>query len=336
MSPQRRARCVLTALASLALCACGGASLTRVVSPDSQLPGSVELQDVPFHPQTEYQCGPAALATALGASGVTVAPQDLVGRVFVPQLEGSLQAEVIAATRGYDRLAYRVEPGLTTLLTTLAEGRPVLVLQNLGVDAVPFWHYAVVVGYDVRREQILLRSGEHRRLAMSTRRFEGSWRRARHWGLVVVRPDDLPASASADAVLQAAAGLESARRLDAALAAYSAAAKRWPNESVALLGLGNVHYRQNRLAEAQADFRALIAREPGHAVARNNLAQVLLELGRPDEALREIEAARDVLRDSVLADGTGSGRGRDPRVAEALAATESAVRAALAQRAARP
>ena len=333
MSAQRRARCVLIALAGLALCACGGASLTRVVTPDSQLPPSVELQDVPFHPQTEYQCGPAALATALSASGIDVAPQDLVGRVFVPQLAGSLQAEMIAATRAYDRLAYQVAPDLTSLLATLAEGRPVLVLQNLGVDAVPFWHYAVAVGYDVHRDRILLRSGQHQRLALSTRRFEGSWRRAQHWGFVVVKPQDLPASARAAAVLQAAAGLESAQRMDAALAAYGAAAKRWPGEPLARLGLGNVHYRQGRLAEAQAAFRALLALEPGHVVARNNLAQVLLEQGRPAEALREVQAARAALRASP---GDRGGGVNDPRVAEALAATESAIRAALSERGARP
>jgi len=334
--PQRRARCALTALACFALCACGGASLTRVVTADSQLPPSVELRSVPFHPQTEYQCGPAALATSLGASGVAVAPEDLVGRVFVPQLQGSLQAEMIAAIRGYDRLAYLVEPDLAALVATLAEGWPVLVLQNLGVDAVPFWHYAVVVGYDVQRDRILLRSGEHERLALSTRRFEGSWRRAQHWGVVIVKPDDLPASARAEAVLQAAAGLESAQHLDAALAAYGAAAQRWPNEVVAQLGLGNVHYRQGRLAEAEVAFRALLSREPDHAVARNNLAQVLLEQGRPEEALREVEAARAALGEGTTPIGDRGGRIRDPRVAQALAATESAIRAALSERAARP
>ena len=39
------------------------------------IPEKVELTEVPFYPQKEYQCGPAALATALVASGVKVTPE---------------------------------------------------------------------------------------------------------------------------------------------------------------------------------------------------------------------------------------------------------------------
>ena len=85
----------------------------------------------------------------------------------MPQLKGSLQAEMIAATRPYDRIAYRVAPNLGALLATLAEGHPVLVLQNLGVDSVPFWHYAVAIGYDAARNEVLLRSGIERRARVS-------------------------------------------------------------------------------------------------------------------------------------------------------------------------
>lgn len=322
MPVERRRRLAVAALASLALCGCGGASLQRLVAADSPLPRAVELEATPFHPQTEYQCGPAALATVLGASGVSVAPADLTGKVFVPGLQGSLQTEMVAATRGYDRLAYRIEPRLPALLATLAERRPVLVLQNLGIDAVPVWHYAVVVGYDVDRDGIVLRSGADERLVMSTRRFEGAWRRARHWGLVVVEPHDLPASADSAAVLQAAAGLEAAQRFEAALAAYGAAAQRWPGEPIAHLGLGNARYRLADLPGAEREFRAVLAQQPANVIARNNLAQVLLDQRRPEEALREIEAARAAPLDS--------------RFADALAETESAIRAALAQRATRP
>src|SRR5688572_3797890 len=317
--PHRPAIAFCALCMALVLAGCGGPSLTRL---SESLPPAVELTQTPFFAQTEYQCGPAALATALGASGVSVAPEDLVSAVYVPQLKGSLQAEMIAATRPYDRLAYRVAPSLAALLATLAEGHPVLVLQNLGVDSVPFWHYAVAIGYDTARDELLLRSGTERRASVSARRFEGSWRRAQHWGIVVVQAGQIPRSATSAAYLEAAAGLESAGRLDAALTAYEAAATRWPGEPVALLGQGNVHYRKGRLDAAQSAFRAAVALQPQDAVARNNLAQVLLELGRTEEALEEIEEARKVLT--------------DPRFADSLAATESAIRAALSAPASRP
>ena len=76
-----------------------------------------------------------------------------------------------------------------------------------------------------------------------------------------------------------------------------------------------MHYAQGRLPEAERDFRAVLSQEPGDAVARNNLAQVLLESGRTQEALREIELARKTLTDH--------------RFTQALAETEAAIRSAL-------
>ena len=51
-------------LALLLLVGCAGP--TRLAQLPAELPERVELTATPFHPQTEYQCGPAALATVLG------------------------------------------------------------------------------------------------------------------------------------------------------------------------------------------------------------------------------------------------------------------------------
>ena len=44
----------------------------------------VELTDVPFYPQEEFECGPAALAMVAGAAGVTILPKALVEQVYLP------------------------------------------------------------------------------------------------------------------------------------------------------------------------------------------------------------------------------------------------------------
>src|SRR5687767_773739 len=80
--------------------------LTGCVTRPPVLPhGAVELTDTPFHPQDEFQCGPAALATVLGASGVIVRPDELTPRVYLPGRRGSLQVEMQAVTRGFGRLS---------------------------------------------------------------------------------------------------------------------------------------------------------------------------------------------------------------------------------------
>ena len=90
------------------------------------------LVETPFHTRVSDQCGPSALATVLQASGITVAPEALKSRVYIPDREGSLPIEMLAATRGYKRIPYLINPDITALLGELQAGRPVLVLQNLG------------------------------------------------------------------------------------------------------------------------------------------------------------------------------------------------------------
>ncbi|HKB52378.1 MAG TPA: hypothetical protein VKD22_00145, partial [Ramlibacter sp.] len=67
------------------------------------VPQTVELRNVPFFPQKEYECGPAALATVLASSGVAVTPDPLVKDVYLPARRGSLQLEMLAAARRYGR-----------------------------------------------------------------------------------------------------------------------------------------------------------------------------------------------------------------------------------------
>ena len=88
-------------------------------------------------------------------------------------------------------------------------GFPVLVLQNLGTDLIPFWHYAAVVGYDLEREEVVLRSGERDRLVRPFSNFERTWQRADHWAVVVTKPQELPTFINEQAFMRAVLLLES-------------------------------------------------------------------------------------------------------------------------------
>ena len=117
---QRRilAFALLFAAALLTGCAAQG---VREVTQNSQLPRQHELTTTPFFPQELYQCGPAALATVLVHSGVATTPETLVDQVYIPEKEGSLQAEMLAAARRQGRVAYRLAPQLEDLLREVAE-----------------------------------------------------------------------------------------------------------------------------------------------------------------------------------------------------------------------
>ena len=277
---------------ALALSGCAG--MSPVLAPqldDDARHTAIELDATPCHPQTVHQCGPAALATALQASGVDVTPGDLVSRVYLPDRQGSLQTELVAATRGYARLPYLIAPDLSTLLAELQAGHPVLVLQNLGFSFYPLWHYAVVIGYLPDDDAVILRSGVTCRLVMPAGRFLRTWRLAGYWGLVVLRPGELPARPTSASYLRTAADLEAVGQTEAAELAYGAAVTRWPNDATAWLGLGNTQYQSGRLPAAEDSYRQAVRADPGYLAAWNNLAEVLAERGCFNAAITTLDNA---------------------------------------------
>lgn len=256
----------------------------------------VAVDGVPFFPQRQHHCGPAALATVLGAGGVEVHPDELARAVYLPGREGSLQVEMLAAARRRGFMAVRVGPDAdpalpAAIVSQLAAGRPVLVLQNLGLEMWPFWHYAVVVGYQPDRDRFVLRSGRERRRPVGRARFSATLERAGGWAVVVLPPGAPAHGLAPRRYLQAAADLENIGAHEAALAAFRTAADTWPELPAAGLGIANNLYYLGRLDAAEAAYRSLLARRPGHEVALHNLATLLVEGGRACEARPLLAAA---------------------------------------------
>lgn len=286
--------CAAFALVTLAT-GCAGTSRLASVADADGLPAQVELAATPFHAQTEHQCGPAALATLLGAVGQPVSPEILAQEIYVPGREGSFQPELVAALRTRGLVAYELRPDVTDLMAEVAGGRPVLVLQRLGAGPWPAWHFAVVVGYDAHAGTFLLRSGTEPRLVMRAAQFAATWERADSWAIVALEPGTLPARPDLTRYVTAAAGLEATGRLDDARAAYVAAMERWPGEMLPRLGLANVTAAQGRWAEAEQAYRAVLAVDPRQAVAINNRAHALLQLGCARAAMASLEQGEELL-----------------------------------------
>ena len=290
-------------LACAWLVGAGGCAVQR--APLSETPAlagrdaPVELAGTPFYPQEALNCGPAALATLLGAAGRAARPEALAEEVYTPGLGGSLQLELVAAARARGFLPYRVAPDADALAAELLAGRPVLVLQNLRLRSWPAWHYAVLVGADPAADAVVLRSGTERRLSMPAGRFMRTWDRAGRWGLVLLEPGELPARPMRAHYFDAVAGLEETGRHDAAAAAWQAALQHWPDDSVALFGLATAHHLAGRAEAARAGYRRLLALDPLHAAALNNLANLWAEQGC-------VEAARALARRAVAAAEPGT------------------------------
>lgn len=256
------------------------------------VPRQVELAQVPFFPQDEYQCGPAALATAMNFSGVSISPDALVREVWLPSRRGSLQLEMLAAPRRHGLVSYRIEPRYGDLLREVAAGNPVVVLQDVGM-MLPEWHYAVVNGFDYESGTILLRSGLQRRQEMPFSYFERTWLAGSYWAMVVTPPDRIAATATEERWLEALLGLARGGNAEAAIQGYRAALARWPESLPAAVGLANQLHARGSLDEAAGVLRTALKRFPQSVILLNNLAQTLSDQGRNREAMALIRQADD-------------------------------------------
>lgn len=278
------ARRSAAALLLCALAACATPATDRILADPRGLPKQTEIVGVPFFPQEEAYCGPAALASVLAWSGLPVTQPEIAAQVYTPGRGGTLQSDMLASARRNGRMAVAVE-SLSGILHEVSVGRPVLVFQNLAFDWYPQWHYAVAYGYDLSAGTLLLHSGREERHTVGLAAFERSWARGGSWALVVLPPHRLPVEAREKATIEAAAALARVGQEDAAESAFAAIAARWPDSVIARLGLGNARYQQEKYHGAERAFRAAIEREPRNADAWNNLAYTLAKQGRRADAI---------------------------------------------------
>ena len=126
---------------------------------------------------------------------------------------------------------------------------------------------------------------------MSFQVFEKTWARGNYWGLLILQSNQLPATIKEDLFLKALLGLEEARQFRAAIDGYHTALTQWPKNQTALIGIGNCYYALGELENAEEALRKAIRLHPKSGPAFNNLAQILFEQGRKQEALTAAKKA---------------------------------------------
>lgn len=308
----RAAAAVSAAVAALLLGGCAALftppqTAALQASPPPDLPARAERTEVPFFPQTRDHCGPAALATALADIGLPADPDRLADAVFLPSRGGSLQLEMLGGARRQGAVATRLPRELAAVLREVAAGHAVVVLQNLGLELIPRWHYAVIVGYDLAERELILRSGTTQRETLALRTFEYTWARGGRWAVAVLPPDRLAATATEVDAQDAAIGFERAAPPARAALAYRALLARWPANLLAGIGLGNTLNAAGDAAGARAAFEAVAERHDS-AVAWINLARLRLDAGdrtgartAAERAVQRADATEPAWRDAARA-----------------------------------
>lgn len=301
---------------SLLLAACvlalSGCMTPQALRLREQPPAPVELTGVPYFAQQDHQCGPATLAMVLGHLGRSVTPESLAPDLYLPARQGTLAQELMAQARRHGYLPEKLAPDLRALAQALADGTPVIVLQNNGLPWYPVWHYAVLIGVDPARGEVILRSGAQQRLTASWSVFDRTWARGERWAIRLLDPrQSWPASADAAAL---APQLLALARTQPALAipGLRQGVMRWPRQVALWLALAGAEAGGRGVKAGEAVLREALAVLPDNPWLLNNLADALLRDGRAREAL-------PLARQAVAGDDRAETRDTLRAVREALA-----------------
>lgn len=172
----------------LLLTACAGPSAEAVRAAVAAAPDAGRILPVPFFPQEEYQCGPAALASVLAYWGVPADPGAIAEAIYLPHLRGTLSLDLLLYAERQGVRATLLPPSADALRAALLTGRPVIALLNVGLRLVPTWHYVVVIGYADGPGAFLAHDGRHRERVFPYDDFTWRWQASGRWALLVEPP----------------------------------------------------------------------------------------------------------------------------------------------------
>lgn len=293
-------------LAAMLLASLAGCMTPQALDLRQQPPAPVELADVPFFLQQDFHCGPATLAMVMTYLGQPVTPDALAPDLYLPGREGTLTDEMVAQARRHGFIPERLPGELRALADAVHTGAPVIVLQNNGLSWLPLWHYAVLIGVDATRGEMVLRSGDQRRLTESWSVFDRTWARGDRWAIRLLPvagtwPDTV---SEKEVTRQLLAMVRPAP--GAALTGLRQAVTRWPRSLPLWLALADASEHEQGARAGEAALREGLLALPGQPWLLNNLADLLRRSGRAGEALPLAQQAlaaddREEIRDTLRA-----------------------------------
>ena len=160
----------------------GCASVAGV--PDAQKQDNLHIiENVPFFPQEDYQCGPASLAAVLNYWGVSSAPEKVAGTIYSQSAKGTLNMDMViyAQSRGLEASQYR--GAWDDLRKKIDSGFPLIVLVDYGFSVFQSNHFMVIIGYN--EDSVVVHSGRHEKKVIPREDFLKSWERTKYWTLFI-------------------------------------------------------------------------------------------------------------------------------------------------------
>ena len=217
------------------------------------LPPSHTIDTVPFSKQQQFYCGPTTLSEVFGYYGMDATPTDIAPKLFIPNKEGSLQLEMVSATRQYGFLPYTERGTLSTIMALVSDNIPVIVFQNLSIQLLPQWHYAVVIGSNSQKGTVTLHTGVTESHEMSFELFERTWGRGKYWYLAPVPSSVSSINMSAYTYVSAAYDMMKVGSTEIAIQFLETATKQWPSYWLSYFLLANYYLESESESKPKSD-----------------------------------------------------------------------------------
>jgi tetratricopeptide (TPR) repeat protein len=251
------------------------------VTPKTQ-PASNTATVIPNVPAQTWgieSCGAGSLSTVLQHYGNTTTMQ--TWDATLPKTRGGvLTIDMLLAARksGFDAQLVTGTPAIVQ--QELQQGRPVILMLQV-VDSpgkhYDFFHYIVADGIDPASGLIRTQFGDGQGRWTTFDRLEKAWSGGGH-AAILIHP-----GTTSDA-LRAAVALEDAGKYADAASAYRTILAQHPESLLAWTNLGNAETQLGNRAAAEEAFRKALTIDATSRDALNNLAWLLYESKRYDEA----------------------------------------------------
>lgn len=173
-----RARAVILLAYCLACLGCGAGGAGGGGQAFTPPQGSRNVDGAPFYAEDSQQCGPASLAALMSFYGKPQDPGQVARAVYRPGLRGSLNLDLMLYARGQGLCAEWQSGRPQELVSSLDQGRPLLVLVDIGLGPLKKLHYMVVTGYSSRAVRV--NSGLRQGLPIAWPDFLASWSRTKY------------------------------------------------------------------------------------------------------------------------------------------------------------
>jgi ABC-type bacteriocin/lantibiotic exporter with double-glycine peptidase domain len=145
------------------------------------------IEGVPFVKQTEYDCGPAALAGVLAFHGRPTDLETITAGIYLPRLRGTLPMDLERFAKDSGLTTASSAGTVDTLKAVIRNNIPVICLLDLGFGPYRQPHYVTIIGFDDGNGLFIMHDGITPDKTMSYEAFEKKWARAGRW-MIVIKP----------------------------------------------------------------------------------------------------------------------------------------------------